>query len=649
MTDPVSAPKLSDASILTDEALTTHATSEECTLEAYDARTQDLVRDYEGLQASSLAKIYERWLVKGSTVLELGCGSGRDARMLARQGMRVLATDGSPVMLREAQGLAINEGFDKDSDALRFVRLALPLDAENAAGVNAVINEGKDSPSEILPFTAPFDAVLAVGVLQHLTDEALARTVSFLEAALMDSGTLIVSVPIDHPGDAARSVYRREYFNRPATFYAALFERYGLTQVQSRSNTQAGAAGRTCIWCTLVFLKTHSRRRATTNIRGLLESDAKLSTYKLALLRALCDINIQNPGRVRYAGGPSNGFPVETIALPFELLIERVVEYYWQIFRHADKRAPASQIVRSRSLAFAGELETVMNDYGRDWFLFRKDFYNGTLAKDPVRSDHLLDLFKCMAETLRKGPVYFAGNSLGNTAAAGKSNRLFSTSRTRPLTGGATPRSLSDRYGDLYMPADIWRELNFSAPFVADSVLLHWAELSERFSQLAGLTLTAGEILQDMLPACDIRDVQLASQFYKARIQSGTEHCVWTNEPLAVNTLAVDHMLPWSRLHSNDLWNLVPAWNKANSLKSDLIPSKALLLASRSRIVGVWKDLEASSLGALFRAQAENSLLKTSLPASGWETPLFNAVLVSADMAARQFGAARWSGYPGRP
>lgn len=274
MTDDISDPQLFPAVTGGNQTRQTHAASEALTIEAYDARAQDLVGDYEGLEASFLTSIFERWLVKGSTVLELGCGSGRDARMLARRGMRVLATDGSLVMLREARSLALGNGFEKDSDVLRFACLALPLEAENAASVNALIAQAKDSPCETRPFQAPFDAVLAVGVLQHLTDEALARTASFLEAALKDSGALVVSVPLDHPGDGSHCDHRRSYFNRPAAFYEALFEQYGLTQVQSCTDSQTGAAGRTCTWCTLVFLKTNRHRQAATNIRGLLESDA---------------------------------------------------------------------------------------------------------------------------------------------------------------------------------------------------------------------------------------------------------------------------------------------------------------------------------------------------------------------------------------
>ena len=49
----------------------------------------------------------------GDQVLELGCGTGEDAIWLAKRGVRVLATDGSPAMLeataRKAQAEGVSE------------------------------------------------------------------------------------------------------------------------------------------------------------------------------------------------------------------------------------------------------------------------------------------------------------------------------------------------------------------------------------------------------------------------------------------------------------------------------------------------------------------------------------------------------------
>ena len=45
----------------------------------------------------------ERWLPDRGTVLEVGCGTGREAAWMAARGLDVTATDASAAMLAEAR------------------------------------------------------------------------------------------------------------------------------------------------------------------------------------------------------------------------------------------------------------------------------------------------------------------------------------------------------------------------------------------------------------------------------------------------------------------------------------------------------------------------------------------------------------------
>lgn len=53
----------------------------------------------------------------GDTILELGCGTGEDAVHLARRGARVIATDASPVMARQAREKAEIAGLQEKIEA----------------------------------------------------------------------------------------------------------------------------------------------------------------------------------------------------------------------------------------------------------------------------------------------------------------------------------------------------------------------------------------------------------------------------------------------------------------------------------------------------------------------------------------------------
>ena len=62
------------------------------------------------------------------------------------------------------------------------------------------------------------------------------------------------------------------------------------------------------------------------------------------------------------------------------------------------------------------------------------------------------------------------------------------------------------------------------------------------------------------MPTSD-RDVNAARDTYK---QQPALECVWTGTVLRPDKFDVDHVIPFSLWHNNDLWNLVPASPAAN-------------------------------------------------------------------------------------
>src|SRR5262245_44265267 len=57
---------------------------------------------------------------EGSSLLELGGGTGEDALFLARQGRRVLLTDGAPSMVERASGKAVQAGLSERIETARM-------------------------------------------------------------------------------------------------------------------------------------------------------------------------------------------------------------------------------------------------------------------------------------------------------------------------------------------------------------------------------------------------------------------------------------------------------------------------------------------------------------------------------------------------
>ena len=655
----------------------------------------------EARPPEALETLYRRWVLPGASVLELGCGSGRDARFMARLGADVTATDGSEAMLAEAQriaGCAGSAGFVESggtsstnsagtAGSLRFVRLALPpseaLRVDTAAALQA------------LGAKRPFDVVTSAGVLQHLDASELYETAAFIASVTSEKGIVLLSVPTEHPGDGSPS--GRFYSNLPAAHYTSLFERLGFSLVALSDPIEAGPKTTPATWRTMVFLRETGRVRAGTSLFGIVEQDSKTATYKFALLKTLCDLNIRSSGGVRFlTGAEMRALAVSTqstasdatlriladprVAVPFYGVVELWIENYWRLYAPEVVKAPSKsdeellkdaprQVGGGRRPAFIEPLFRLIREYAGDLWHLKRDLYSGAWtdavlgalqgtdsAEYDRRVQHRADYAKLVtsvASTVKDGPVRYAGNSLSEKllTVLSDANRLFSvrpydktTIAGRRTTKPATPEDFRLRCGELVFPADLWRELTAFAPWLTDSVALGWAKLSHRFSVLSGATHTSSEILERLIPEPDQRSTTLARTVYLDRIRSQGLVCVWSELPLTDRTLDVDHVIPWAKSRSNDLWNLLPAESSVNRGKSDRLPSAALLYESRNRVFDDW-TLLADRYEALFFAQAASAFPAAGLSAvrePRWSTKLFDALLEATDTVALQYHADRW-------
>lgn len=90
------------------------------TINFYDNNAEEYSKWMENV---NFRKIQDRFLVQlapGASILDFGCGSGRDAKYFLKNGFRVTATDGSREMCRIASantGLSVQQMMFEDLDA----------------------------------------------------------------------------------------------------------------------------------------------------------------------------------------------------------------------------------------------------------------------------------------------------------------------------------------------------------------------------------------------------------------------------------------------------------------------------------------------------------------------------------------------------
>ncbi len=199
------------------------------TVSHYDTHAREASARYESADMSRLHAVLLRHLPpKGASVLELGCGSGRDAAFLQANGFDVTAVDASPGMVAEAARL-------HPELAGRLSCAAVPF------------------PEGSPLLRRSFDAVFSNAMFMHIPDHDLPLVVEQVQRMLRTGGVVIISVSVDRGGLAdSRDGTGRLFRERQPEELRQVFERCGLAFVaQSRS---ADSLDRPAIrWVTLVF------------------------------------------------------------------------------------------------------------------------------------------------------------------------------------------------------------------------------------------------------------------------------------------------------------------------------------------------------------------------------------------------------------
>lgn len=191
-------------------------TADPATIAYYEANAPRYTLSFGQGPSRHLDHFLDR-LEPGASILELGCGGGRDSARIAERGFRLDATDGTPAMVRKA-----NERFDVGARVMRFDE----LDADEA-----------------------YDAVWAHACLLHVARADLPGVLEAIRKALRPGGWHFANYKL---GDAEGRDPLGRLTNLPGEkWLEQVYRDAGFTTVQTERYPGKGADGVMRDWLAL--------------------------------------------------------------------------------------------------------------------------------------------------------------------------------------------------------------------------------------------------------------------------------------------------------------------------------------------------------------------------------------------------------------
>ena len=546
------------------------------TLDYYKRSAGDVAARYRAANTALWRQRFPEAFPAGARIADVGSASGRDLALMQELGFDVHGFEPSEAMRQEALHAFPNLAGKLDGQALPF-------------------------PEE-MAFNGTFDGVVCSAVLMHVPEAELFDAAFSLKRLLKEKGRLLISVPVERSGldPHGRDEHGRLFHTLYPEYLTLLFERLGLQLV--RKWEDADRLGRADVrWNTFLFELDSARGRPLDRIERVLNQDRKTATYKLALFRALSEIGTVEHHRAQWISD-------EEVAVPIGAIAEKWFRYYWPLFE-ATEFIPQNNGETAESkkpVAFRKRQSAIIASYrsmgGLSQFLVDEE--SGELP--PATAEVYGETLRSIRATIKDGPVVYA------------SGKMFR------YDGGRQA---------VIVEAKAWREFCQLGHWIEPAVLLRWAEETHRMS---GGRVPVSDVLNRLVVSpTEERRIEAAKQIYEAFPE---KRCVWSDKALGAS-FAVDHVIPFSLWHCNDLWNLLPCDMKVNGKKSDKLPERGLLFQRRDSIVGYWELMRDRHERRFDRELTRFS--GTELGAN-WQNGAFRRLVEAIETTAILRGAERW-------
>jgi SAM-dependent methyltransferase len=498
----------------------------------YHLNAEKCFAQYQGISFEQVHKDWLDFLPKQvGLALDVGAGSGRDAEALAARGWDVVAVEPAEDLCK--LGRQATQG-----QAVHWLNDTLP----QLAKVRAL--------------GQTFNLILLSAVWMHIPESERERAFRVLANLLAPSGMLVIS--LRHGPSSDERVFHEvslaqiEQFAKQQALKPLHMSRSGDELQRSQVH-----------WETVVLQLHDEGTGALPVIRHIIVNDSKAASYKLGLLRCITVIAETLPGLAIRRNEAEVVLPLGAVALVWLQL------YLPLLARQQIKQNPQGSYGFAKSAFFA-----LGNISGFDLQVGNR-----------VEGEHarwLHQALKDAANTILKMPANF-------TTWPGSTQTVFSGESARAsLKSEAVflDKEYLSSFGTFSVPTTIWDCCSQYACWIEPALVHEWTQVCKSWNPSIDASVIRNALELDPPKRCVTAARTIALELIDSQADL---RCVWSASKLTSNNLAIDHCFPWARWRNNDLWNLLPATQKANGSKSDKLPSAPLMDNSRTAITGWWE------------------------------------------------------------
>ena len=437
------------------------------TISFYSERALELSNQYERVAFETIHHDWLGFIPTEGMVLDVGAGSGRDARYLASKGLSVVAVE--------------------PADAL------LALAKQKTAGLNIHwLNDALPELREVFRLQTKFDLILLSAVWMHITLSERQRVFRKLSSLLKPNGKIVISLRHGPSPDS------REMYPVSSSELAAFATQYGLQFKVLSSEKRSDQLGRNDVsWETILLILPDDGTGAFPLIRNIVVNDAKASTYKLALLRALLRIAEGHPGAITYQNDNVVELPLGLVAL-----------YWLKLYKPLIDR-PDSMQQSSNSGKGLGFIKPM--GWGRLADVANNDFYIGACYLEANIAQAVHQTLKDISRTIKEMPARYI-------TLPGSDQTVFEVEIKRisaPQNGVILDSEYFQSFGTMSVSKQIWDSFTRYSVWIEPALVNEWASL------MAGYMLNSQQAFRQQAWSANQNEFFTQAAFALPGIQKG--------------------------------------------------------------------------------------------------------------------------------